>query len=127
LEKPLGKSDVILGGAFIMPAMKGQKYKHYPESLKAEAVRLFNEEGWSYSKITVHLDIHDKDRVKAWMRKYRKVGIAAFEDRRGDPHRTETEQERELRRLNLEVDVLKKWLHILIREGCRIDISSSTN
>ncbi|WP_156417488.1 hypothetical protein [Paenibacillus etheri] len=28
-----------------MPAMKGQKFKHYPESLKAEAVRLFIEDG----------------------------------------------------------------------------------
>jgi transposase-like protein len=110
-----------------MSAKKGQKYKHYPTSLKAEAVRLFIREGWCYRKITEHLEVHDKDRVKVWVRKYRAKGEAAFEDRRGDPFRTETEQERELRRLHLEVDVLKKWLQILNREGCRIDISSSTN
>jgi transposase len=98
-------------------AIKGQKFKHYPESLKLEAVRLHVDEGWSYSKITDHLEIQDKDRVKAWMRMYRKKGATAFEDRRGDPHRAETEQERVLRRLYLEVDVLKKWLQILNREG----------
>ncbi|MEK4510834.1 transposase [Paenibacillus anaericanus] len=96
-----------------MSAQKGQKFKHYPESLKVEAVRLFVEEGWCYRKITEHLEIHDKNRVRVWVKKYQVKGQAAFKDRRGDPHRTETEQERELRRLQLEVDVLKKWLHIL--------------
>ncbi|UNK16410.1 helix-turn-helix domain-containing protein [Paenibacillus sp. N3/727] len=110
-----------------MPAKKGQKFKHYPESLKIEAVRLFIEEGWCYRKIAEHLEIQDKDRVRVWVRKYRAEGQAAFEDRRGDPHRTEIEQERELRRLQMEVDVLKKWLQILNREGCRIDMLPSTN
>ncbi|MCY9668187.1 helix-turn-helix domain-containing protein [Paenibacillus alginolyticus] len=100
-----------------MPAKKGQKFKHYPESLKLEAIRLHVDLGWSYSKITNHLAVHDRDRVKVWMRMYREKGATVFEDRRGDPHRTKTEQERELRRLYLEVDVLKKWLQILNREG----------
>jgi len=100
-----------------MPAKKGQKFKHYPESLKAEAVRLFMEEGWCYRKITEHLDIQEMQRVKVWVRKYRAEGQASFEDRRGVPHRIETEQQRELRRLQLEVDVLKKWLQILNQEG----------
>jgi len=116
----------ILGGAFLM-AIKGQKFKHYPKSLKLEAIRLHVEEGWSYRKITEHLGIQDKDRVKVWMRKYRQNGIAAFEEKRGNPHRVETEQERELRRLQLEVDVLKKWLQILNREGCETGTSSSTS
>lgn len=51
------------------------------------------------------------------MRKYRTKGQSSFEDRRGDAHRVETKQERELHRLHLEVDVLKKWLQILNREG----------
>ncbi|KZE47298.1 transposase [Brevibacillus parabrevis] len=110
-----------------MPAKKGQKFKHYPESLKMEAVRLHVEEGWSYRKIADHLKVQDKDRVKVWMRKYREDGQAAFEDRRGNPHKVETEQEREIRRLQFEVDVLKKWLQILNREGCKTDTSSSIN
>ncbi|MFC5703041.1 helix-turn-helix domain-containing protein [Cohnella faecalis] len=68
-------------------AIKGQKYMHYPESLKLESIRLHVDEGWR------------------WMRKYREDGQAAFEDRRGSPHRAETEQERELKRLYMEVDV----------------------
>lgn len=51
------------------------------------------------------------------MREYRTKGQSSFEGRRGDVHRVETEHERELRRLQLEVDVLKKWLQILNREG----------
>jgi transposase len=100
-----------------MPVRKGQKLMQYPESLKQEAIRLHVDEKWSYSKITKHLDIVDKGRVKKWMRKYREEGQAAFVDRRGNPHRSETEQDRELKRLYMEVDVLKKWLQILNREG----------
>ncbi|RAV07648.1 helix-turn-helix domain-containing protein [Paenibacillus contaminans] len=106
-------------------AIKGQKFKHYPESLKVEAIRLHIEDGWSYRKITEHLGIHDKDRVKRWMRRYRECGITGFKDMRGNPSRIETEQERQIRRLQFEVDVLKKWLQILNREGCRTDTTSS--
>ncbi|MEK8133173.1 helix-turn-helix domain-containing protein [Paenibacillus filicis] len=108
-------------------AIKGQTFKHYPESVKAEAIRLHVKEGWSYRKITEHLDIQDKDRVKKWMRKYREQGEASFEDKRGNPFRSKTEQERELRRLQLEVDVLKKWLQILNQEVYGTDTSSWMN
>jgi transposase len=81
------------------------------------AVRLHVEKGWSYSEITAYFNIHDPYRVKIWIRKYRERGQSAFEYRRGDPHRAETEQERELKRLYMEVDVLNKWLQILNREG----------
>ncbi|MEK5413929.1 transposase [Paenibacillus sp. FSL L8-0708] len=57
-----------------MPAMKGRKFKHYPESLKAEAVWLFIEDGWCCRKITEHLEIHDKNRVRVWVKKYRVKG-----------------------------------------------------
>lgn len=45
-------------------AIKGQKFKHYPESIKKEAIRLHVEEGWPYRKITEHFGIQDSDRVK---------------------------------------------------------------
>lgn len=105
-------------------AIKGQKFKHYPESLKAEAINLHIEDGWSYRRITEHLGIQDKDRLKKWMRNYRENGELSFEDKRGNPFRMETEQEREIRRLQLEVDVLKKWLQILNQEVYRTDTSS---
>ncbi|WP_019123324.1 helix-turn-helix domain-containing protein [Brevibacillus massiliensis] len=106
--------------------------KKYPrqalvKTLKLEAIRLHTEEGWSYRKITEHLGIQDKDRVKVWMRNYRQKGQAAFEDRRGNPFRFGTEQERERRRLQSEVDVLKKWLQILNQEGCDAGTASSTS
>ncbi|QYR19054.1 helix-turn-helix domain-containing protein [Paenibacillus sp. sptzw28] len=107
-------------------ALKGQKFKHYPESLKMEAIRLHTVEGWSQRSIAIHLGVQDKDRIKIWVRKYREVGDTAFKDGRGDPKRTETEQERELRRLQLEVDVLKKWLQILNQEVHTVSTSLST-
>jgi transposase len=96
-------------------AIKGQKFKHYPESLKREAMRLHVEERWSRKKVAVHLGI-DEDRVKKWARKLRRKGEELYIDRRGNPHRAETEETRNIRRLEMEVDVLKKWLEILNKE-----------
>ena len=97
-------------------AIKGQKFKHYPESMKLEAIRLHTEEQWSYRQIAEHFGVQDKDRVKKWMRKYREQGLDGLVDRRGDPSRLETEEARRVRRLEMEVEVLKKWLQILNRE-----------
>jgi transposase len=108
-------------------AIKGQTFKHYPESIKTEDIRLHTVEGWSYREITEHLDIYDKGRVKKWMRKYRECGEESFKDNRGGPFRTETEQERVIRQLQLEVDVLKKWLQILNREVRKRDTTSLMN
>jgi transposase len=97
-------------------AIKGQKFQHYPESVKREAIRLHLEEKWTYREITRHLGIHDADRVKKWMRKYREEGERVFEDRRGNPHRKQTEEYRYVKRLEMENMVLKKWLAILSKE-----------
>ncbi|ERM16379.1 helix-turn-helix domain-containing protein, partial [Brevibacillus laterosporus] len=64
-------------------AVKGQKFKSYPESLKMEAIRLHIEERWTYKQIVEHLEIQDKDRLKKWMRKYRQQGEFGLLDRRG--------------------------------------------
>lgn len=78
-------------------ANKGQKFQHYPQSVKRKAIRLHLEEKWTYREITEHLGIHDKDRVKKWMRK------CVFEDRRGNPFRETTEEYyRYIRRLEME-------------------------
>jgi transposase-like protein len=106
-------------------AKKGQKFQHYPESVKREAIRLHLEEKWTYRKITEHLGIHDKDRVKKWMRKYREEGERVFEDRRGNPFRESTEEYRYIRRLEMENAVLKKWLAILNQEVCKKNGRSS--
>lgn len=100
-------------------AIKGQKFKHYPTSMKIEAIQLHEKEGWSYRKITEHFGIQDAGRVKVWVRKFRKLGEDGLKDSRGNPHRSETEQDRKVRRLEMEVDVLKKWFEILNREGSK--------
>ncbi|UJF32128.1 helix-turn-helix domain-containing protein [Paenibacillus hexagrammi] len=105
-------------------AIKGQTFRHYPESIKTEAIRLHEVEGWSYREITEHLGIYDKGRVKKWMSKYRECGEESFKDKRGGPFRAETEQERLIRQLQLEVDVLKKWLQFLSREVHKINTTS---
>ncbi len=97
-------------------AIKGQKFNKYPEILKREAIRLHLEEHWTQSEVTAHLGIHDKGRVKKWVRSYRDNGEQLFTDRRGNPHRAETEEVRKVRRLEMEIDVLKKWLEILNKE-----------
>ncbi|RAP30406.1 hypothetical protein C2W64_01602 [Brevibacillus laterosporus] len=63
-------------------AIKGQKFRSYPESLKLEAVRLHLNEKWTHKQIAEHLGINDKDRVKVWMRKYRKQGEFGLLDQR---------------------------------------------
>jgi transposase-like protein len=104
-----------LGGAFLL-AIKGQKFKTYPASLKREAVRLHVEERWTHREVAVHLGINDLKRVKLWVRRFREEGEDSFVDRRGNPHRAETAETRKIRSLVLEVDVLKKWLEILNEE-----------
>jgi len=96
-------------------AIKGQKYNQYPESIKREAMRLHVEEHWSRKKVATHLEINE-DRVKKWARKLRRQGEELYIDRRGNPHKAETEETRKVRRLEMEVDVLKKWLEILNKE-----------
>jgi len=52
--------------------------QHYPKEIKLEAIRLFYEEGKSRAEITALLQIRDADRVKKWLRSYRRGGEAAF-------------------------------------------------
>jgi transposase len=106
-------------------AIKGQKFKHYPESLKREAIRLREEEKWTNRAIAEHLGINDINRVKRWVRVYREQGERAFEDRRGNPHREQTEESRYIKRLELENTVLKKWLAILNQEVSKRNTKSS--
>ena len=94
-------------------AIKGQKFNHYPESIKKEAIRLHLEEGWSYRKITEHFGIYDPGRVKVWVKKFRQQGEESCKDGRGNPFRVETERDRKVRHLEMEVEVLKKCLEIL--------------
>lgn len=97
-------------------AIKGQKFKTYSEELKAEAIRLHVEEKWTYRQINEHLEIHDSQRMKKWMRKYREKGGFGLLDQRG--RRQEyTDQNRYVEQLKRENQMLKKCLEIWMQEG----------
>jgi transposase-like protein len=69
---------------------------------------MFYEDGMNCAAITHALDIHDRSRVPAWVRAYRREGAAAFSSPRGRPGKTPTVQS-ELERLRMENTLLKKY------------------
>ena len=83
--------------------------KHYSLELKLEAMRMFYEEGKTRKEITEALDIYDRDRVKKWLRRYRREGEAAFLKKRGRPGRPPKKENTEayIARLEMEVELLK--------------------
>jgi len=96
-------------------AKKGQTFKHYPHEIKAEAIRLHVEEGWTYRRIMEHLGISDRHRLKVWMRKYKQLGEFGLMDQRG--RREEyVDQDRYVNKLKRENQMLKKCLKIWMQE-----------
>jgi len=83
--------------------------------IKTEAIRL-KEEGYSYQQIADKLNIISGDTVTTWWRKYQRDGQAFHLDNRGRK-REYTDQERYIKRLELENAVLKKFQEILMKEG----------
>ena len=88
--------------------------QHYPKAVKLEAIRLFFEEGRTRAEITELLHIRDRDRVKKWLRSYRRGGVEAFDkqspgDLRGRPPKKEN-QEAYIARLEMENALLKKFI-----------------
>ncbi len=111
--------------------MSGRKRRpQYPLETKLEAMRLFYEEGKTRAQITVQLGIRDADRVKKWLRQYRRGGAAAFTSRRKGPGRRPRKEHQEayIARLEMENDLLKK-LHTELRqlELAKRNIGSSSD
>ncbi len=95
--------------------MAGKKgMKHYPAERKLEAVRLFEEEGYTRAQVTAALGIRDSQRIQKWLAQYRAEGASAFSKPQGRPRKARGPQE-ELERLRMEVALLKK-LHSELRE-----------
>ncbi|WP_229506178.1 helix-turn-helix domain-containing protein [Paenibacillus sp. 1001270B_150601_E10] len=105
-------------------AIKGQKFKSYTEEDKKEAIRLHIEEKWTYRQITEHLKIHDRDRVKKWMRKYRELGEFGLLDQRGRREQY-LDQDRHVKQLKRENEALKKCLKIWKQEVLGASTTSS--
>ena len=90
-----------------MTGKKGQV--HYPLETKLEAVRLHEEEHLSQAMITERLGIRDPGRVQVWLRQYRREGEAAFLKPKGRPRKKPEGLEAEVKRLRMEVFLLKKY------------------
>jgi transposase len=89
-----------------MAGIKGMK--HYPVEIKLEAMRLFHEEGRTRSEITKLLSIQDPNRVKIWLKQYRREGEKAFLKPKGRPRKRAESEQDELERLRMENKLLKK-------------------
>jgi len=80
----------------------------YPLETKMEAIRLREEEGLLYREITEKLKIRDPERVKAWMRIYRRQGPGGLKKpRRGRPRKDRDSLEARIRQLEMENTLLK--------------------
>ena len=89
-----------------MARKKGSK--DYPLETKLEAIRLREEEGWTYKAITAHLAIRDPHRVKTWMRIYRQEGAGGLKKpRRGRPRKDRDTLEARIQQLEMENTLLK--------------------
>ena len=80
---------------------------HYEKAVKEEAVKLFLEEGCTYREIAERMGIRKADRIKAWVRWYRREGEAAFTRPIGRPRKEQDEKEY-IARLEMENTLLKK-------------------
>lgn len=89
-----------------MPGKKGSK--HYSKEVKEEAVRLFLEEGSTYREIAKRLEIRKAERIKIWVRQFRREGIEGLNKPIGRPHLVPESEHAELERLRMENALLKK-------------------
>jgi transposase len=88
--------------------MAGKKgMTHYSITTKEEAIRLFLDEGITYREIATRLKIRDAERIRKWVKQYRKEGIAAFTKPQGRPKKVEDEKAY-VARLEMENKLLKK-------------------
>ena len=99
---------------------------HYDTKVKEEAVRLFLDEGYTYCEIAHQLGIRKADRIKVWVRQYRRAGIEAFTKRIGRPRKIQDEKAY-IARLEMENKLLKKLQSELRKDMlAKRDIGRST-
>ncbi|MCX7570054.1 helix-turn-helix domain-containing protein [Tumebacillus sp. DT12] len=94
---------------------KGQKHITYSLDLKKQAVEM-RLNGMTKKQVTEQLGIHDLDRLKVWMRKYKTEGEIGLIDQRGRREKY-VDRERYIRKLEVENAALKKVLEIRMRRG----------
>lgn len=106
-------------------AKKGQTFLTYSYETKMKAIEM-RLQGMTNGKVAKELGIPDVKRIKVWMRKYRELGEFGLLDQRGKRQHY-VDQERYVKKLELENDVLKKWLEITKQEVYLSSIGSLTN
>lgn len=106
-------------------AYKGQKYETYSEELKQRAIEL-RLQGMTKAAVAKELGITNLERLKVWMRKYKQQGEFGLVDTRGR-RKKYVDQERYVKRLEMENAVLKKWLAITKGEVYQSSIGSYKN
>lgn len=101
--------------------IKQNKYrKTYNAEFKLQAVRLHTEHGYSANRVALELDVA-RSMVQRWLHYYKAEGEAGLEEKRGHMstgrprvkvYSREEELQARIRRLEMEVAVLKKLKEI---------------
>ncbi len=91
-------------------AKKGQKFAAYSFETKKRAIEM-RLQGLTKKKVAEALGIEDVGRLKVWMSRYRQMGDFGLLDHRGKREHY-IDENRYVRRLEMENAVLKKWLAI---------------
>lgn len=104
-------------------AKKGQKHVTYSFETKKKAIEM-RLQGMTKQKVAEVLGIEDIGRLKVWMRRFKQMGVYGLMDHRGK-RKQYIDENRYVRRLELENAVLKKWLAITKAEVYQRSIGSS--
>ena len=95
-----------------------QGMRRYPNAIKEEAIRLFFEEGNTIRHIAVKLLIKDEERIKIWVRIYRRKGMAGLTCKPiGRPRKNvpPDESKARIKYLEMENELLRSFLYELER------------
>ncbi|WP_150106459.1 helix-turn-helix domain-containing protein [Paenibacillus sp. JDR-2] len=103
-------------------AKKGQKFQTYSFETKKKAIEM-RLQGITVVKIAEELGIVDVGRVKTWMRRYKQTGEFGLSDTRGK-RKEYVDENRYVKRLEMENAVLKKWLAITKAEVYQKSVGS---
>ncbi|WP_040953173.1 helix-turn-helix domain-containing protein [Gorillibacterium massiliense] len=104
---------------------KGQKHGTYSFETKKKAIEM-RLQGMTKQKVAEALGIEDIGRLKIWMRRFKQMGDYGLMDHRGK-RKKYIDEDRYVKRLELENAVLKKWLAITKAEVYQRSIGLSTS
>lgn len=102
---------------------QNRKYVTYSFETKKKAIEM-RLQGMTKQRVAEELGISDIGRLKVWMRRYKEQGEFGLMDTRGR-RKQYIDQDRYVKRLEMENAVLKKWLEITKKEVYLLSIGSS--